>query len=544
MREMLERLTRQEPLPEILASVSRWVEARFPGCACAVSLMDADGHAVSEVVVPPLSPASLAAGLVWSNVIHGAGGRVLGSLGVYGPSADQIPSSFLESLEQVALLAGVAIERSRTELALQASESRFRDLYGKVLEGVYQSAIDGASLSANPALVRMLGYDTAAELYALPSAAAMYWNPEERANFVRQVVQQGEVHNVEFALRRRDGEQLIVLESASAVRDAAGRVVAFAGTLSNITERKRAERQVLEEKNRAQVTLQCIGDAVISTDAAGVIEYLNPVAERLTGWTLAQAVGSHLTAVMHLVDETSRDDLESPLLRCLREGVSVGLPSDAVLLGHTGEETAVHASAAPLLSRDGRSMGAVTVFRDVTQERRQQHELSYQASHDVLTGLVNRRAFNEQLQVAVDGARRGTGEHVLLYIDLDQFKAVNDSCGHPAGDQLLMDVTALLQARVRSVDTVARLGGDEFAILLKGCPLGRARKIAESIRLAVKDYQFVWKEVSMGIGASIGLATVNQATESMASLLSAADIACYAAKQAGRNRVHISVQPD
>jgi diguanylate cyclase (GGDEF)-like protein len=189
-------------------------------------------------------------------------------------------------------------------------------------------------------------------------------------------------------------------------------------------------------------------------------------------------------------------------------------------------------------------MGAVTVFRDVTQERRQQHELSYQASHDVLTGLVNRRAFNEQLQRAVDGARRGTGEHVLLYIDLDQFKAVNDSCGHPAGDQLLVDVTALLQARVRSVDTVARLGGDEFAILLKGCPLERARKIAESIRLAVKDYQFVWKEASLGIGASIGLATVTQATESMASLLSATDIACYAAKQAGRNRVHIYVQPD
>ncbi len=544
MRELLERLTRQEPLQEFLASLVRWVESRCPGGGCAVSLVEADGRTVSEVVAPQLTPQSLASGPVGSSVIRGVGGRVLGSLGVYRLSPGQPPPLVPEGLDEAALLAGVAIERSRSDLALQVSESRFRSLYGKVLEGVYQSAIDGAILSANPALVRMLGYDTAEELYALPSAAAMYWNPEERADFVRNVVQQGEVHNVEFELRRRDGQQLIVLESASAVRDAAGRVVAFAGTLSNITERKRAERQVLEEKNRAQVTLQCIGDAVISTDAVGVIDYLNPVAERLTGWTLAEALGSHLDTVLHLVDEASRDDLESPLLRCLREGVSVGLPCDTVLLGRTGEETAVHASAAPLLSRDGRSMGAVTVFRDVTQERRQQHELSYQASHDVLTGLVNRRAFNEQLQRAVDGARRGTGEHVLLYIDLDQFKAVNDSCGHPAGDQLLVDVTALLQARVRSVDTVARLGGDEFAILLKGCPLERARKIAESIRLAVKDYQFVWKEASLGIGASIGLATVTQATESMASLLSAADIACYAAKQAGRNRVHIYVQPD
>jgi diguanylate cyclase (GGDEF)-like protein/PAS domain S-box-containing protein len=277
---------------------------------------------------------------------------------------------------------------------------------------------------------------------------------------------------------------------------------------------------------------------VISTDAHGLIDYVNPIAEALTGWSVDEARGKPIAAVLHLVDEASRIDVESPLLRCLREGNTVGLAEHNVLLSRTGQEVAIHNSAAPIKNRSGDTIGAVTVFRDVTKEHRLKRALSYQATHDALTGLINRREFDSRLQDAVAAARHGN-QHVLLYVDLDQFKVVNDTCGHPAGDRLLRDVTAILQGRVRTADIIARLGGDEFGVLLENCSLDQAQKIAESIRAAIRDYRFVWSDNAMSIGASIGLVAVAPDTESVASLMSAVDIACYAAKDAGRNRVHV-----
>jgi diguanylate cyclase (GGDEF)-like protein len=217
----------------------------------------------------------------------------------------------------------------------------------------------------------------------------------------------------------------------------------------------------------------------------------------------------------------------------------VGVAEHSLLLSRGGTEVAIHNSASPIRDRNGRTIGAVSVFRDVTKERRLRRALSYQASHDALTGLINRREFDNRLQDALNSAQRGAGEHVLLYVDLDQFKVVNDTCGHPAGDRLLRDVTALLQARVRSTDVIARLGGDEFGVLLQNCDLERAQRLAESVRASIRDYRFVWNAEAMSIGASIGLVAMSPDVESVATLMSAADIACYAAKDAGRNRVHV-----
>jgi diguanylate cyclase (GGDEF)-like protein len=215
-----------------------------------------------------------------------------------------------------------------------------------------------------------------------------------------------------------------------------------------------------------------------------------------------------------------------------------------VLVNRRGQEIAIQDSAAPIRDRAGNLIGAVMVFHDVSKERRLHRALHYQASHDALTGLINRREFENRLTAAVESVRQDAGcRHALLYLDLDQFKLVNDTCGHPAGDQLLKQITGVLQSRVRSGDTLARLGGDEFGILLQSCALDQALRVAETVRQAIRDYRFVWQDGAMAVGASVGIVEITSDTPTVASVMSAADVACYSAKDQGRNRVHL-YQPD
>jgi diguanylate cyclase (GGDEF)-like protein/PAS domain S-box-containing protein len=347
------------------------------------------------------------------------------------------------------------------------------------------------------------------------------------------------VRSMEVVLRRRDGTQVVALENSRGVRDGAGRIVGYEGTISDITERKRAEQAIHAERDRAHVTLQSIGDAVITTDATARIDYLNPVAERLTGWILSEARGRAIGEVLQLIDESTRKPVAYTLDRVLLGG-ETSVPSDRnVLVNRRGEELAIQETASPIRNREGVAIGAVIVFGDVTKERRLKRALSYQASHDALTGLINRREFDSRLETAVIGAQRGDAEYVLLYVDLDQFKIVNDTCGHSAGDRLLRDITSLLQTRVRASDTIARLGGDEFGLLLERCSLEQAERVADSIRQAIHGYRFLWGANSLSVGASIGVVRIARETTSAAAVLSAADIACYAAKDGGRNRVQV-----
>jgi diguanylate cyclase (GGDEF)-like protein/PAS domain S-box-containing protein len=584
-RALFERIAGNCALPVLLQSITNLIESVCRGQFCSVSVLDAEGAAFSDLVGPNLPEAlrsvlrttaveirngSCAAAVylgrqvlvadvandafwerhrevilqarlraAWSTPIRAANGRILGSLAVYSRAPGLPAPRELELIAHVARLASIAIELWAAEEALRGSEAKYRGLYESVMEGVYQSTWSGQIRSANPALVQMLGYESAEELYALPSAAEIYWNPADRAALAQEIAARGEVRNAECIMRRRDGTQIVVLENARAVTDASGQITGFEGTFVDITERRRAQQQVFEEKERAQVTLQSIGDAVISTDATGSIDYMNPVAEALSGWSMALARGQPISAVLQLVDENTRAAAENPLLRCLREGGAIGVAEHALLMSRSGTEVAIHNSASPIRDRAGDIIGAVSVFRDVTKERRLRRALSYQASHDALTGLINRREFDNQLQDALNSTQRGVDAHVLMYVDLDQFKVVNDTCGHPAGDRLLRDVTALLQARVRTADVIARLGGDEFGVLLQNCDIEQAQRIAEAVRASIRDYRFVWNEEAMSIGASIGLVAMSAEVESVATLMSAADIACYAAKDAGRNRVQV-----
>ena len=584
-RNVFERIAADAPLQEVLAATVALAESICPDFVVSIGRLGPEGKNFVEVIGPRLPETlrladqngiidvrngssaaavylgravlvanvrtdpywqrrralALDAGFsaAWGVPIKAAGGKVLGALTVYRAAAGKPAERDLELIAHAARLAAVAIERCDAADALRSSEARFRGLYESVLEGVYQFSPSGKVLAVNPAFVRLLGYRNAEDIYALPGAASLYWDPAARAVFVHELERAGEVHTAETLLRRRDGAQLVVLESARVVRNELQQVVAYEGTIADITERKRVEQAIFEEKERAQVTLQSIGDGVITTNRDGRIEYLNPVAEQLSGWKGADARGATIMEVLRLRDEISHEEIENPLLRCLREDKVVNFGEHSVLINRLGQEIAIQDSAAPIRDRNGRTVGAVVVFRDVTKERRLKRALSFQASHDALTGLINRREFDSRLQAAVHGARSGDGTHALLYVDLDQFKVVNDTCGHPAGDRLLRDVTALLQQQVRSADVIARLGGDEFGILIQHCSLEQATRIADQIRQAVRDYRFSWGHHAASIGTSIGVVPITADSESVASLLSAADIACYAAKDSGRNRVHV-----
>ncbi len=235
-----------------------------------------------------------------------------------------------------------------------------------------------------------------------------------------------------------------VIESARAVRDKNGQLIGYEGTISDISERKRAETAVFEEKEKAQVTLQSIGDGVITTDANGCIETLNPVAENLTGWDGAEAKGRKLQEVFNILNEATREPLEDPVTRAIREGQVIAVADHTVLVNRRGQEIAIQDSAAPIRDRSGKIIGAVMVFHDVSKERRLRRALAYQASHDALTGLINRREFENRLNEALLTARSDEGTtHALMYLDLDQFKLVNDTCGHQAGDRLLKQITGI-----------------------------------------------------------------------------------------------------
>ncbi|HEX9627489.1 MAG TPA: EAL domain-containing protein [Acidiferrobacterales bacterium] len=311
-----------------------------------------------------------------------------------------------------------------------------------------------------------------------------------------------------------------------------------------LTRARHSEAALATEKERAEVTLHSIGDAVITTDDTGNVDYMNPAAATLTGHEPETVRGQPLTEVLKLLDEQTREPMENPASLCLRRRGIVGPRDHVVLARADGKEIDITSSAAPIHDAGGRMIGAVMVLHDISQSRAMARQLSYQASHDALTGLPNRREFERQLQAAVESAHDDPRGHSMLYLDMDQFKVVNDTCGHRAGDELLREFAELLHGLVRDTDLVARLGGDEFGLLLKHCDLAQARQVAESVLKKIRAYRFIWGGRPLDVGASIGLVAIDGRSQDVSEVLAAADVACYAAKDAGRNRLHVYLHDD
>ncbi|WDE11453.1 bifunctional diguanylate cyclase/phosphodiesterase [Thalassomonas haliotis] len=284
--------------------------------------------------------------------------------------------------------------------------------------------------------------------------------------------------------------------------------------------------------------LSSIADAVITLDVDGRVDYMNIVAEKLTGWSFQQALGLPWKNVLSVIDK--KEPLRSePVRHCLQQGQAPDLGEyELELQPKSGANLAIELSMAPICDQHSETLGVVAIFRDVTNARQLAQQINWQASHDTLTALLNRRAFDDKLAEMVKTVRHQDGCHALLYLDLDRFKIVNDTCGHAAGDELLKQIARLLASNIRANDLLARLGGDEFGIQLLDCPAKAAANIANMIRIAIQQFRFSWGEKIFNIGVSIGVVEVTPRCKSAEDILCKADAACYAAKKSGRDQVH------
>ena len=431
-RRVLELVAANAPLEKTLLAVVRLIEQLHPGVSAAITLLDLDAGELSLAAANGLSPAvtellakvpvgmrsgscGVAASLrrqvvvrdvasdpLWAELasvvvangiraccstpIITTGDRVHGTLALYfdavrGPNTEE-----LDLVTRLTQLAGIAIRRKQDETALRESEARFRSLFDNVVDGVYQAAPNGELLSANPAFVQMLGFDDSAAL-GRRNLGDFFVDPKARARLVSELQSFGRVRHFEYQLKTHTGRVIVVVENSRLVTATDGRPLYFEGTIADITQRKAAERALFNEKERAQVTLQSIGDAVVTTDASGNIEYLNPVAEQLTGWESREAQGMPIESIITLTDETTGEAVANPVSRCLQEGRVVTLADNIVLAARDGSKIAIQDSAAPIQDRNGQVVGAVMVFHDVRQERQLHRRLAYLASSRCANGV-------------------------------------------------------------------------------------------------------------------------------------------------------------
>lgn len=347
--------------------------------------------------------------------------------------------------------------------------------------------------------------------------------------------------DVEFRIFLPNGEARALRGHGSLALDAEGKPTRMIGTNWDVTQLRELTERLNDERERLQVTLNCIGDGVITTDLDGRVRFLNPVAERLSGWSTAAARNQEIERVLPLESEDGRP-VPSPVRLCLERGTEESIPGLSSLRHAAGGLIALRGQAAPVRSAEGELLGSVLVFTDVSEARAMQKHLRYAASHDALTGLLNRSAFEDALAESCREVEQNAGHSVLFFIDLDLFKQVNDSAGHAAGDELLRRISRLMQEQVRSGDRVARLGGDEFAMILRSCPLAQAEILADRLIEQVRGLRFEWEGRTFQVGASIGLAPLHAGNSEPAELLRQADIACYRAKHGGRGRMAVYVE--
>lgn len=356
---------------------------------------------------------------------------------------------------------------------------------------------------------------------------------------MRAAVRGVRAFDTQYRIQHARGEVRHIRALAMVLRRDDGTALSMIGTNWDITEQHRLTEALFEEKERLHITLSSIGDAVICTDAAMAVTFMNPIAEQLTGWSIQAAAGQPLETVFRIVDEHSNEPIASPVAQCLRTLRPVYLQDGAVLQSLTGDRHDVQDSAAPVRTAAGEVIGAVLVFQDITSARALQRELAHSASHDALTGLPNRIWFEKRLREACDAARLQQQHHALCFIDLDRFKIVNDTAGHAAGDVLLRELGHVIRHHVRPDDLLARLGGDEFALLLKDCSVDQAERVCQKIIDAIRGQRFPWEGRVYDVGASIGITAIDSETPPVGELMSRADVACYAAKAAGRSRVSV-----
>jgi diguanylate cyclase (GGDEF)-like protein/PAS domain S-box-containing protein len=344
----------------------------------------------------------------------------------------------------------------------------------------------------------------------------------------------------EIVYERPDGSRSHCTITTASILDSDGVSRVAVAVMHDVSNLKEAQLSSATEKERAQVTLAAITDGVIATDTLGAITSINPVAEYMTGWKKDDALGISISSVVQLGDESgNKISILESVQRCLVERKVVHIQPHATLTSKDGQRHSIESEIAPIALSDGNVIGTVHVFHDVSESRRLVRRLSFEASHDALTGLVNRREFEARLKRTLERAKQSEHGAALLYMDLDQFKIVNDTCGHSAGDELLNTLAQVYWEHVRDRDTLARIGGDEFALIIEHCSIKEAVAVADKILEATRNFRYSCKGRMFQLGVSIGLIPIDANTGSMEEALRQADHACYVAKETGRNRIYV-----
>jgi len=437
---------------------------------------------------------------------------------------------------------------SESEAALIESENKFQNVIQGAQEGIWewQAGLDGSEWWSQP-MYELLGLKVDECEIGLSQLQRLI-HPEDRDVFgnawSKLITETGKqlLLEVRIAVKKQGYRWFVIRGTAD--YDFTGNAKKVVGSISDIHLQKQSQVQLADEKDKVVATLRSIVDAVITTNERGEVQYINQAASRFLNCTDEEVKGKHIEKVIDLYKEESDEKIENPILSCLSGNQKKNQKLNADIITRTGAKYTVQLMVTPLISQNGKLYGAVTVMNDVTNLRLLARRLRYQASHDSLTNLINRSEFERNVRKAILNAKTKQKKSSLIYLDLDRFKMVNDLYGHAAGDELLIQFGNLVKSKLRGSDILARLGGDEFALLLSGCSLDEAEDKAQEILQAVHDYKFIWEQKSFNVEASIGVAEINQKCFDLSYVLSAADSACYLAKESGRNCVRVFREGD
>lgn len=434
------------------------------------------------------------------------------------------------------MLRATRVERERAQQRLRSSERRYGELLGMAQEGIWTVDKEGITSYANRAIGQILGCDPAQMIGRHLSA---FMEPDA-ADTLRRYMErrrEGAAEPQEIALRHADGHTVFTLVVVAPMQDEQGAHGGCVLGVIDITERRQVQANIARLERQMRLLLESTSDGILSVDRDLRCTFANAAAMTILGYQPGELEGQDVHALLQSrrEDGTPLARSESLILRSIIEGHSFA-SADEVLWSKSGEPVPVQYSSNPI-TEDGETVGAAVVFRDIAETRAMMRRMDFMARYDTLTELANRREFETCAHAALADAVARNGEHVLAYLDLDQFKVVNDTCGHAAGDAMLRQVTALMRDKVRHQDTLARLGGDEFGVLLRDCSRVQSLRVLSALRDAVRDFRFVWEEKTFKIGVSIGATVIGSDTPSLAVALVEADTACYLAKQRGGNRI-------
>ncbi len=472
---------------------------------------------------------------------HGAKSSLFELIEVMDKQTKSADLSMRAPVEPFTEVGQIASSYNRLVGALEESLNRTGQIIKDIRDGIITFTREGILTSLNPGAEKLLQVEAGVvmgkpvmDLFLESEFIPMNHGPvkNKRSN---------EVGRCEFIRETGKGDKTVLEYKAYPSKRYGDDT--YTAIIRDVTEQRLAEEELFMEKEHAQVTLESLGEGVVTTDANDTIVYINPVAAEIIGIAERHALGSSLKDCLTLVHEVTEQKVELGFKANAKDVTRIKRYGPLILTRRDGSHVTIKLTSAPVRNRDKIIIGSVLVFQDISKSRELERILSYQASHDAITGLLNRREFEQRLIELIKESRIDGQHHVVCYVDLDQFKIVNDTCGHNAGDELLRQLGALLSDSVRASDTLARLGGDEFGLLLRNCAIERGMEIANTIRQRIEEFRFTWQARTFSVGASIGIAGISKHAQSAAELMSMADAACYAAKDAGRNRVHVH-KPD